>query len=502
MGLVVRSFNQHRLSYFLENYYSFGFASATFDLILLCKNLGVLTSYGVLSEFGLVACLLLVRIGSLNRMFVKNIMKMIMGTSFAQAIPILMTPVFTRLYSPEDFGKFAIFLSCVSVFVIVSTGRYEQAIIAVESCVNAKRILIGSVLLSITVNSLLAILIVSNVDLLIECLRWSVDERYLLYTIPIAVFLGSVNQFYTSYLNRKEQYGKIAVVKVANASTLCTTHLFLSHLNVMGLVFGYIAGQVSQLILNIWHLGDENFGRENFKEAALALYRNIEYPLFNAPSAVINSISLHSLPIIMTYLFNATVTGYFSVAQRLMQLPMRLVGYSVSQVYFRQAATLKDDSKRLVELTYWLINRLMIVAFFPFFATLFFGESIFGFVLGQKWSIAGRYASCLFPWLFVVFVTSPLSNLLITNKRQKELFIFNVTLLITRIVTIVFLYILTKKVEIMLFGLSVVSALSWLSLQFFIFTVIGEAKANVLKKMVYCYAIVAVSIIYLYLRVI
>ena len=42
----------------------------------------------------------------------KNVLVMIVGRTIAQVIPILLTPLLTRIYSPSDFGIFWCFCYC------------------------------------------------------------------------------------------------------------------------------------------------------------------------------------------------------------------------------------------------------------------------------------------------------------------------------------------------------------------------------------------------------
>ena len=60
--------------------------------------------------------------------FTKNIVTLMTGTAIAQAIPIAISPILTRIYKPEDFGVFALFLAISSILATVVNGRYELAI--------------------------------------------------------------------------------------------------------------------------------------------------------------------------------------------------------------------------------------------------------------------------------------------------------------------------------------------------------------------------------------
>ena len=39
--------------------------------------------------------------------FSRNVLTLMTGTTIAQAIPIAISPILTRIYTPEDFGLFA-----------------------------------------------------------------------------------------------------------------------------------------------------------------------------------------------------------------------------------------------------------------------------------------------------------------------------------------------------------------------------------------------------------
>ena len=60
--------------------------------------------------------------------FARNVITLMMGTTVAQAIPVAISPILTRIYSPEEFGFFALFISISSIFGAIVNGRYEMAI--------------------------------------------------------------------------------------------------------------------------------------------------------------------------------------------------------------------------------------------------------------------------------------------------------------------------------------------------------------------------------------
>ena len=63
-----------------------------------------------------------------NGEFTRNVITLVKGTTIAQAIPILISPILTRIYSPSEFGILAIYISLLSILSVISTGKYELAI--------------------------------------------------------------------------------------------------------------------------------------------------------------------------------------------------------------------------------------------------------------------------------------------------------------------------------------------------------------------------------------
>ena len=56
--------------------------------------------------------------------FGSDVLTLVSGTTFAQILTILATPILTRLYGPEDFGLLALFLSITGILGTIVCLRY------------------------------------------------------------------------------------------------------------------------------------------------------------------------------------------------------------------------------------------------------------------------------------------------------------------------------------------------------------------------------------------
>ena len=68
------------------------------------------------------------RLKFLKSKFNSNILTLVIGRGFGNILFILITPILTRLYSPEDFGFMELYLIILSFLLIFSTAKYENSL--------------------------------------------------------------------------------------------------------------------------------------------------------------------------------------------------------------------------------------------------------------------------------------------------------------------------------------------------------------------------------------
>ena len=98
----------------------------------------------------------------------------------------------------------------------------------------------------------------------------------------------------------------------------------------------------------------------------------------------------------------------------------------------RKPALYPNQFDELTSLTWSLLKKQVWVAVIPFTLLALWGKEIFGFLFGREWELAGSLAQLLSPWLFMVFISSPLSTILLVREKQKVSMIFNGLLLVAR----------------------------------------------------------------------
>ena len=139
--------------------------------------------------------------------FNRNVLTLMTGTTIAQAIPIAISPILTRIYTPEDFGVLALFVAITSIFGSIANGRYELAIMLPKKDENAINIFALGLIITFSMSFILLVLVVLFNEQITELLK-NDEISVWLYFVPIAVlFIGLYNML--AYYNNRKKYYKV-----------------------------------------------------------------------------------------------------------------------------------------------------------------------------------------------------------------------------------------------------------------------------------------------------
>ena len=119
--------------------------------------------------------------------FSKNVFTLITGTAIAQAIPIAISPILTRIYNPEDFGVWALYISIITILASAITGKYELAILIPKNRQKARDLVALSLFLSFICSLIIFFIILFFMDYLLSLLN-NQDIKIWLYFVPFNIF--------------------------------------------------------------------------------------------------------------------------------------------------------------------------------------------------------------------------------------------------------------------------------------------------------------------------
>ena len=156
------------------------------------------------------------------------------------------------------------------------------------------------------------------------------------------------------------------------------------------------------------------------KESKKALLKYKDYPLFQAPSSVLNSIAEQSPVIFISRSFLDSTVGFFSLVLKTLNAPVTLISKSIGQVYFQRVSEHANSSPHLLlSDIYSVAFKLSILSVLLFLPVVFFGPELFSIIFGSEWVEAGLYAQILVYSISVKFVVGPLSTIFLAIDRIK-----------------------------------------------------------------------------------
>lgn len=354
--------------------------------------------------------------------FNRNVATLMTGTTIAQAIPIAISPILTRIYTPEDFGVFALYMSIVTILSVIATARYELAILLPKRDDDAIAIMVLSTVITLFV-SLLTLLLLSIFNAEITSLLGNEQISPWLYLISLSILLTGLYRNLTFWHNRKKYYRVIAKNRVMQSGTTSATNLGFGFgaFGGIGLILGTVIGQIistTLLFKSMWRENRETlFKIKKIKIFALAK-RFKNFPKFDIIASLSSISAQQVIHILFNILYGATVAGYYYLTQRILGLPITFISSAILDV-FKEVAS-KDykkygNAKKIYISTF---KKLFLLGFVPSLLIYIFATDIFGFVFGESWRVSGEYAEILAPMLFLRFVSSPLSFMLYIGEKQ------------------------------------------------------------------------------------
>ena len=177
--------------------------------------------------------------------FIVNVSTLMSGTLISQIIPLLVAPLISRLYFPEDYALVAVYNSITVLLTIVATGMYSSALMIDKTDREAFNTVCAAfiVTLSITAISILIFFIFNNS---IARLIGNENIRFWLYLIPLTVFFTGSYQTLSMWNNRLKRYKRLSTNKILQTIVTSGATLGLGILSYRssGLMISLLFGQM------------------------------------------------------------------------------------------------------------------------------------------------------------------------------------------------------------------------------------------------------------------
>lgn len=287
------------------------------------------------------------------------------------------------------------------------------------------------------------------------------ELRPYLWLVPITIFLSGSFLALNYWNSRSKRFGRLSLARINASISTTGTQIgagMAGHPTGGSLIVaGILGSMVSTLVLGVQILRDDrNFFRNSISAEGMkfGLNRHRKFPLIETLSALLNAISWQLPILLLSVFFSTSIVGLYSLANRVLHLPMSFIGASISQVFFQRASEAKAE-ERLSYLVENVFKVLVVLGSFPTMILTLMGRDLFVIIFGPAWSEAGIYVQILGIYTFLWFISSPIGTIYWILEKQEFGLKFNIANIITRFLAIVIGGLLgNPRISILLFAIS------------------------------------------------
>lgn len=374
--------------------------------------------------------------------FIGDSFLMILSSGIAQFILIITTPIITRLYSPTEFGEFTIFSNIAMILIPIINARYDLLI------VNTKNDRSANILSQISF--LISLLILLILIPIFAISAWLYPNFILDFIfIIIMLFLVSLTNIFTNYLNKERKYKVLSLINVFRAGSMALLQIIfgLLALGSLGLIIGFSLSYIAGITLG-YKTFKKHFNIVRDKEETKALFlENKNQLVYSTPSILLNSLSFSVVVFFIGILYTNTEVGIYGMAIRVLGIPVTIISLGLSKIFMQQANDYYIEHGSFRNLLLKFSSILVIVSIILYMPLYLFSEELVNILLGHSWVDAITVIKIVIPLFVIRLIVSTVSlSVIVLQKQQLELILqalfligTTVTFVISKMLNLTFL---------------------------------------------------------------
>ncbi|SBA86128.1 polysaccharide biosynthesis family protein [Staphylococcus aureus] len=349
--------------------------------------------------------------------FIGDSFLMILSSGIAQVILIITTPIITRLYSPAEFGEFTIFSNIAMILIPIINARYDLLI------VNAKNDRSANILSQISF--LISLLILLILIPILAISAWLYPNFILDFIfIIIMLFLVSLTNIFTNYLNKERKYKVLSLINVFRAGSMALLQIIFGLLSLgsLGLIIGFSLSYITGITLG-YKTFKKHFNIVRNKEETKALFlENKNQLVYSTPSILLNSLSFSVVVFFIGILYTNTEVGIYGMAIRVLGIPVTIISLGLSKIFMQQANDYYIERGNFRNLLLKFSSTLVIVSIILYVPLYLFSEELVNILLGHSWVDAITVIKIVIPLFVIRLIVSTVSlSVIVLQKQQLEL---------------------------------------------------------------------------------
>lgn len=401
----------------------------------------------------------------------KNVAKISTGTVTGQIISIISLPFITRIYGAEIMGIWAIIYSLVTIINSISDMGMTQAVMIDEESKVRKTYSVISVLI-------LIISIISTIFVYCYC-SWILKYNkeliciVVFFTLVYAITLQYI-QIACTWLNREKQYDVLMKNSVINQGIMSVVAIILGVIGFKkcGYYIGVTLGQVVTLIyIKKWIPIRVSVPNRNTLICTIKEHK--EFIKYQLPSNITIQIRNELPNILISAFFGNEILGYYSISQKLLNIPITFIGQSLGKVFYQRCAEMRRQGESIGDFVNRNLIRATRIAMIPMVLLAAFGDAAIVMFFGSEYSVGGVIVRIVIIRSFFTFVSVATQGLDIVLKKQKYSMMTGIIQSIGVSLAVIVSYFLTKDIIVCCIMMTAVFSLIQVGYFCFMYNIMG-----------------------------
>ena len=342
----------------------------------------------------------------------------------AFAVPLAVTPILTRLYSPEDFAAAAVFNGLLVMVAGLGSWRLDWMIPNAAKVEEAVALTVTGVVTGVLVSAVLAGAIWLMGDYL-DSWRGAAILGRLLFLLPIGVFAFTLRDLLNAWYLRQADLKVPSAARITHAlgRTGVSVGGGVAGLGPAGLIWGQIAGAVASVAV-LSRAVREQIGplRALNRRSTTSVSRHgTQASLSVAVTVVLNS-SQMIVPILLVQYYSDVEVGWYSLMQRVAVAPLGVVTTALGQSFWAEAAQLAREDRGTLRTLYFRTTKRLLLLSIPLVLLCIAGPWYIGPIFGrEEWTEAGYVLQAMAPMVLGTLVFAPLNHLVVHRRQAWQL---------------------------------------------------------------------------------
>lgn len=393
---------------------------------------------------------------------IRNFTKLLSANVVAQVIGLIVYPILTRIYAPEDFGLLNLFLSIGNVLIVLSMADYYYAIVLPKQEKDAVALTHVSLLLLLTTTLLVALSVLFSTPISMIFKSPNLVKYYWLMPIFVLV-MGGWNILNYWYIRQKE-FGQISGYQVSQSMLSAGSKMGLGYAGLLqgGMIYSVVIAPLVALLLSLLM----NF-RKTLTPLCTISWRDMwkqgkqyhNFPFFVLPRSFINVLSGQLPILLLTPFFGPKYVGLFSMAILLGYTPIGTITRAIYQVLYQNTTERVHQSLKIGDVFRRFVGYSSLVIIPIFIGLAIILPDLTAWLLSEEWRVVGEYIRWMLPWLYLSMLTGSTCYLSDVFSKQKIGLLFEIILAVCRVVGLS-IGIITKDSTIAIVAYSVGTAVA------------------------------------------